>query len=110
MDTQQQHAANAMAGMGFGIILFACLITLAIGAFYIYLHWRIFTKAGMAGPLALLIIVPFGALIVPCILAFGEWKVAPVGPQYGGLPPTYPPPPPAPNFPPSSYSSQNPTV
>jgi len=96
MDPQQtqQQTANAIAGMGFGIILVLVLFVLAIIAFYIFLHWRIFTKAGMAGPLSLLLLVPFGSIIVPCILAFGDWRVVPAPTASPYLPPSYPPPPP----------------
>ena len=49
---------------------------------------RIFTKAGMAGPLALLLLIPgVGGLVVLCVLAFGQWRVAPVAPAS-----YYPPP------------------
>jgi hypothetical protein len=92
MDPQQQQAANMMAGMGAGVMIVVFLIFFVFLAFGIFLLWRIFTKAGMAGPLSLLVIVPFGPLIVLCILAFGEWKVVPA-PVYGSLPPQYPPPP-----------------
>ena len=103
---QQQQAANLMAGMGAGVIGFVFLFVFAVIAFVIWLFWRIFTKAGLAGPLALLILVPgIGGLIVVCILAFSHWNVVPVPPGYAsGLqpyPPPYPPPakypPPPPN-------------
>jgi uncharacterized membrane protein YhaH (DUF805 family) len=93
---QQQHIAGLMAGMG----VFVMLIVLAFYIFFVFLYWRIFTKAGLAGPLALLFLIPgLGQLIVPCILAFSRWNVAPLPPQYGALPPNYPapyPPPPPP--------------
>jgi uncharacterized membrane protein YhaH (DUF805 family) len=99
-DQPSQTASNLMGGLGVGIILFAVLFGLAVLAFIIWLFWRILAKAGMSGALSLLILVPYlGALIVLCILAFGEWKVVPVAaPYYPPLPPT--PPPPA-AFPPS---------
>jgi uncharacterized membrane protein YhaH (DUF805 family) len=90
MDPQQtQQYAGMIAGMMgvFAIIGFAFL------AFAIFLFWRIFTKAGLSGPLSLLVLIPgIGWLIVLCILAFSEWPVAPVAvaPYY---PPVYPPPP-----------------
>jgi hypothetical protein len=92
MDTQSQNYAALLAGMGgiFFIIVLACL------AFVIFLFWRIFSKAGMSGPMAFLLLIPgIGGLLVLCILAFGEWKVVPassviaVQPNY---PPNYPPP------------------
>jgi uncharacterized membrane protein YhaH (DUF805 family) len=106
MDPQQQHAANMAAGLGVGIILFSVLIVLAIFAFWIFLYWRIFTKAGLSGALSLIILFPFfGYLIVLCILAFSEWKVIPAPLAYGlqpypPPPPSYPPPPPPPSYPP----------
>jgi uncharacterized membrane protein YhaH (DUF805 family) len=106
MDPQQQHAANMAAGLGVGLILFSVLIVLAIFAFWIFLYWRIFTKAGLSGALSLIILFPlFGYLIVLCILAFSEWKVIPAPLAYGlqpypPPPPSYPPPPPPPSYPP----------
>ena len=95
MDPQQQHAANMMAGMGVGIVLFAVIFFFVLIAFLIYLLWRIFTKAGLSGPLALLVLVPgIGSIIVLCVLAFAEWKVVPAPVALGGLQP-YPPPPPS---------------
>lgn len=95
----QQHIAGMMAGMGVFFLLFGLLMA----AFFIFLYWRMFVKAGLAGPLALLLLVPaVGWLLVPCILAFARWNVVPAPPQYGSLPPNYPPPyppPPPPNTP-----------
>jgi len=94
-----QTASNLAAGMGVGLVLFIVLVALVFVAFFIFLFWRIFTKAGLAGPLSLLVVVPFGPLIVLCILAFSQWKVipAPVAAPYYP-----PPPPPPPAFPPQS--------
>ena len=120
MDPQQQQAFNQMAGLGVGVILFFFAVIIAVVAFLIFLLWRIFTKAGLSGPLSLLVIVPFGPIIVLCILAFSEWKVVPVGTQAAGLspypgtgyPPAIPPSyPPAGNIPPSTnYPPQGPAV
>jgi uncharacterized membrane protein YhaH (DUF805 family) len=88
---QMNHMAGAVAGM-MGFFMLFGLIVLAFG---IFLFWRIFSKAGLAGPLSLLILVPgIGWVICLCILAFAEWRVAPIAaaPYY---PPSYPPPPPA---------------
>src|SRR5579875_4015585 len=96
---QQQHIAGLMAGMG----AFFLLIVLIFAIFFIFCFWRIFTKAGLAGPLALLVLIPgLGHLVVICILAFARWNVVPAAPAYGTLPPNYPPPsyPPAPPNPP----------
>jgi uncharacterized membrane protein YhaH (DUF805 family) len=97
---QMNHMAGAVAGM-MGVFMLFGLIVLAFG---IFLFWRIFTKAGLAGPLSLLVLVPaVGWIIVLCILAFSDWRVAPIAaaPYY---PPNYPPPPSA--YPPAAPPSQ----
>jgi hypothetical protein len=86
---QQQHIGAAVAGM-MGMLVFVGLL---FAAFAIFCFWRIFTKAGLAGPLSLLVLIPgIGSLVVLCILAFARWNVVPAPPQYGTLPPNYPPP------------------
>jgi hypothetical protein len=100
IDPQQQHAANVLAGLGAGFFIVMFLVIVVFLAFMVFCLWRIFTKAGLAAPLSLLIFVPgFGGLIVLCILAFADWKVVPVA-SYGALPPQYPPqyPPPSPTL------------
>ncbi len=93
MDPQnQQQIAGIIASMG----IFFALFGLVVAAFFIFLFWRIFTKAGLAGPLALIAVFPvFGPIIVLCILAFSQWRVVPVPPGYGAgslpYPPAYPP-------------------
>lgn len=87
MDQNQVQQMSALfAGMG----MIFLLIMLAAAVFMIFLFWRIFTKAGMPGPLALILLLgPPGMLIVACILAFAEWKVVPV-PTLAYVPPAYP--------------------
>jgi hypothetical protein len=90
MDQDQiNHMSGAIAGMMGFFVLFGFAVT----AFLIFLYWRILTKAGLAGPLSLIILFPgIGRLIVDCILAFSEWRVVPAPNPYSGLQP-YPPPP-----------------
>ncbi len=58
---------SAFAGT---IVIFA----LAVVAFFIWLFWRIFEKAGFSGALAFLNLIPsVGFLICILILAFSEW-------------------------------------
>ena len=105
MNPQQQQAANLLAGMGMGAVLFGFLFVFAILIFFVYLIWRVFAKAGLPGPLSLLILVPgFGALIVLCILAFSEWKVVPAASAYASGLPAYPPP----AYPPSASTPVSP--
>jgi uncharacterized membrane protein YhaH (DUF805 family) len=97
----QANAAAALGGMmGVGMILFMVVVWVAIIAFMIWLFYRIFTKAGMSGALAFLLLIPgIGPLIAICILAFGTWRVVPAPavaysptPLAGGYPPQQLPP------------------
>ena len=54
--------------------------------------WFICKKAGFSPWLALINLVPLGNLILLYVLAFADWKVAPVIPQAFGYPPPPPPP------------------
>ena len=93
---QQQQLAGMMAG--FGAIV--GLIWLLMLAFMVFLFWRIFARAGMSGALALIAIFPgIGLLVCLCILAFGQWRVAPLPPGYSGDLPAYPPG----SYPPQQY-------
>ncbi|MGD0912431.1 MAG: hypothetical protein ABR928_11070 [Terracidiphilus sp.] len=65
------------------------LISLAV---IIVPFWFVCKKAGFSPWLSLLVIVPFGFLILLYILAFAEWKVVPAPPPT--YPGGYPPPPP----------------
>ena len=53
----------------FGVIFFGVFL------FKIFLWWRIFSKAGYSGAFSLLILAPFGVLIMLCVLAFSDWPV-----------------------------------
>ena len=92
---QQQHVAAMAASLGVAFLIFGLLVSV----FLVFLVWRIFVKAGMAGPLSLLILIPgLGLLVVLCILAFSDWNVAPLPSAYSaGLPP----------YPPQAYPPQN---
>jgi hypothetical protein len=59
--------------------------------------WQICKKAGFSPWLCLLILIPFGGLILLYILAFAQWKVVPIA-QPSMYPPAYPP-----AYPPSAY-------
>ena len=98
MDPSQYNHLQGMIASMMGVFL---LFGLAVMAFFIFLFWRIFDKAGLAGPLALLILIwPIGLIVVACILAFSEWRVIPAPQAYPGLQPYSPPPPGYPPQPP----------
>lgn len=69
-----EEAAAAAAGlMGLGCMGFI-LFALVLMIFPVFCFWRIFTKAGHNGAMALLCLIPgVGMIIVLCILAFGDW-------------------------------------
>ena len=80
------------------IVYFAFIVGLI--ALFIWFYWRIFTKAGYNGAMALLNLIPgIGQLICILILAFGRWPIedallAAGGrlPAPGGIPPAGPAP------------------
>ncbi len=101
---QAQHLSAALAGMMGIFMTIGLLFTAAI----IFLYWRALAKAGLAGPLSLLVLVPIIGIFIPlCILAFADWKVIPAPQLYPGLQP-YPPPPPNYPPPPTNYTSAPP--
>jgi hypothetical protein len=61
-------------------------------AIFIVPFWFICKKAGFSPWLSLLNVIPLGNLVLIYVLAFADWKVAPVLPPQMGYP--YPPPPP----------------
>lgn len=50
----------------FGGVIFGILLT-------VIPFWKICTKAGFPGPLALLMLVPLANIILPFYLAFADW-------------------------------------
>ena len=94
MDMQsvdQAQINHAMAAIIPAMVFFGLLITAAI----IVPFWVAFKKAGMPGPLALMVLIPgIGFLLTLYVLAFARWKVVPA-PEYAYPtqmpPPGYPP-------------------
>jgi len=66
----------------------------------IWLLWKVFTRTGMSGAYALLVLIPYaGPLIALAVLAFARWpRVDSVPAAQAGYAPagTFTPPPPAP--------------
>ena len=67
-----------LMALPFVIVFFAMggLFVVAAILFKVFLWWRVFSKAGYNGAFGLLILAPFGTLIMLCILAFSEWPKA----------------------------------
>lgn len=55
------------------ILLSVFLFAVPLFLFKLFLWWRIFSKAGYSGAFSLLILAPFGTMIMLCILAFSNW-------------------------------------
>ena len=86
---QAQIQKMALAFMAILPIIF--IVAMAV---VIIPTWFVCKKAGFSPWLSLLVIVPFGGLILLYVLAFAEWKVVPA-PQQAWTPgPPYPPQPP----------------
>ena len=86
---QQQIQRLVLAMMAFIPIMI--LIGIAI---VMIPTWFVCKKAGFSPWLSLLCLVPsLGLLVLLYVLAFADWKVAPVAPQGYMPPPPYPPPP-----------------
>ena len=53
------------------------LMAIIVFPIFVIPFWKIFSKAGFAGALSLLMIIPFVNLIVLYVVAFSEWKIKP---------------------------------
>jgi len=56
-------------------VLFMVLTSLIVTALMMWAYCRIFSKAGYCWALGLLMLVPIANIIMPFILAFGDWPV-----------------------------------
>jgi hypothetical protein len=85
IDSQTLHAAMAL-------IALMPVFALIGAAIVIVPMWFIWKKAGFSPWLSLLFVLPLVNLIMLYVLAFSEWKVAPVGqqPYPAAIPPQYP--------------------
>jgi len=61
--------------MAIFIVLSVFLFAVPLFLFKLFLWWRIFSKAGYSGAFGLLILAPFGTIIMLCILAFSNWPI-----------------------------------
>lgn len=71
MDQNQLHALQAM-------MVFLPLLILIGSIVFIIPYWMIFKKAGFPPFLGILMVVPLVNLVLLYVLAFSQWKVAPV--------------------------------
>lgn len=67
--------AIAAPFMAIFIMLAVFLFIVPLFLFKLFLWWRIFSKAGYSGVFGLLLLAPFGTMIMLCILAFSNWPI-----------------------------------
>ena len=67
---------------------FVFLWLVIVGLVIVLPFWKIFTKAGFPGPLAVLVIIPFVNILMIFFLAFAEWPA--LKGRSGGVPPQPP--------------------
>lgn len=60
---------------GFAFMFFFLFIGLLVTILMAWVYCRIFSKAGYHWALGLLMFVPIANIIMPFVLAFGEWPV-----------------------------------
>jgi hypothetical protein len=58
-------------------IVAGLMVILVFLPIFVLPYWKIFSKAGFAGALSLLMIIPLVNLIVLYVIAFSEWKIKP---------------------------------
>ena len=72
MNNVEQFAAPVAS---LALILFIVLMVLAVVVVSVFLWCRIFSKTDYSWAMGLIVLVPFGNLIVILILAFSDWPV-----------------------------------
>ena len=72
MDNNYSGNDAAVAGI-MGMMGTFAIIWLAVIVFFIFCYWKIFSKAGFSGALALLLLVPIANIIVIAWFAFADW-------------------------------------
>ena len=58
-------------------IVAGLMVILVLLPIFVIPYWKIFSKAGFAGALSLLMIIPLVNLIVLYVIAFSKWKIKP---------------------------------
>jgi uncharacterized membrane protein YhaH (DUF805 family) len=70
-----------LLGLGSLVLFFVVLAHFVVALVLIIPTWRICTRAGFSGALALFHLVPLvGSFVVMAILAFGDWPNGEAGP------------------------------
>ncbi|HUT31151.1 MAG TPA: hypothetical protein VMX13_15255 [Sedimentisphaerales bacterium] len=61
--------------LGGCFVVFIILVSLIVTAVMVWVYCRIFSKAGYPWALGLLMLVPIANIVMPFVLAFGDWPV-----------------------------------
>ena len=69
------HGPDAAPVLVALLILFGILFTLIVVAIKVLIFCKIFSKAGYCWALGLLMLVPIANIIMPFVLAFGDWPI-----------------------------------
>ena len=72
MEQVTPEVGGAIAVLTFMIMM---LIGLGITALMVFIYCKIFSKAGYHWAMGLLMLVPIANIIMPFVLAFGDWPV-----------------------------------
>ncbi len=71
------HVASPDIAPVFGIVFILVMLffSLAVTILFAVVYCKIFSKAGYCWALGLLMFVPIANIIMPLILAFGDWPI-----------------------------------
>jgi hypothetical protein len=72
MECDIQEVFPVFAGV---FVLFAIFVALIVTVLMVWAYCRIFSKAGYCWALGLLMFVPIANIIMPFVLAFGDWPI-----------------------------------
>lgn len=73
MNTVEPELRHAVPVLGGCFLLFVVLLSLIVTALMVWAFCRISSKAGYSWALGLLMLVPIGNVVLPLVLAFGDW-------------------------------------
>ena len=73
----ETYSSDVALHSGFSIcfVLAIVLISLVLNVLYVIAFCKIFGKAGYHWAMGLLMLVPIANIIMPLVLAFGEWPI-----------------------------------
>ncbi len=70
-----QHCSEAAPVFVIILVAFGILMGLIVAIIKVLVFCKIFSKAGYCWALGLLMLVPIANIIVPFVLAFGDWPI-----------------------------------